>query len=196
MDEGIHGQACGARVAADCLSASARRAYAGEVRIMPETKFCRHCGARIAIHAQFCNKCGKGQTASKATRPVDQAAGQTRVAQSGEEQLNESYRRSGHKVLEPFRKTVVEGVERFAGTTRHPKGYRMQIQIYVTNSCTEARSCKERLSKRYETRGYRTHKTERDQWVGVSGGTLVSIMAKKDSLFGVPTTGVISVSRS
>jgi hypothetical protein len=163
---------------------------------MPETRFCRHCGASNAARAQFCRKCGRDLTAVTSTRPRGQPAQQTPVYQPSEEQLNESYRRSGHEVLKPFRKTVVNGVERFTGTTRHPNGYQMQIQIYLADSFANAQSCKERLSKRYEARGYSAQKTERDEWVGVLGGTLISIMAKRDSLFGVPTTGVIAISTS
>jgi hypothetical protein len=130
------------------------------------------------------------------TRPRGQPAQQTPVDQRSEEELNESYRRSGHEVIKPFRKTVVNGVERFSGTTRHPDGYQMQIQIYLANSFASAERCKELLSKGYEARGYSAHKTARDEWVGVLGGTLISIMAKKDSLLGVPTTGVIAISTS
>jgi ribosomal protein L40E len=162
---------------------------------MPETKFCRHCGASIAPHAQFCNKCGKDQMAVTQARQEGRPV-EPRIDERGEEQLNESYRHSGHEVLKPFQLTVVQGVQRFAGTTRHPNGYQMQIHIYVANSFANALGCKKQLSERYEALGYTARKIAGEEWVGVAGRTLVSIAANKDSLFGVPTTGVIAVSTS
>ena len=108
------------------------------------------------------------------------------------ELLNESYLRSGHAVLEPFQKTVVNGTECFTGTTRHPKGHTLEIKVYLADSYENARRFKEQLSSGYQAHGYVTHKAEDDTWMGVFEGTMISVMAEQTSALGVPTTMVVS----
>jgi hypothetical protein len=115
-----------------------------------------------------------------------------RVADQRGDVLNESYRRSGPTVREPFQKTVVNGIECFTGKTRHPNGHPLEIKVYLADSYENAQRFKEQLSSGYQAHGYVTQEDKLDTWMGVFGSTLISVVAEQTSALGVPTTMVVS----